>query len=136
MQRRDEIICWENRPLSASSEDYLKTVYYFSQKTKNVRSADIATFLDVTKPSVNRAMGVLQGAGLVFKPLYGEISLTERGSRQAQAIICKHNLLKKLLISLQVDEKTAEQDACLMEHIISDETLFHLLCYSRKDQPV
>lgn len=134
MQQGEESVCRENKPLSASSEDYLKAVYYFSQKAKTVRSADIAAFLGVAKPSVHHAMEVLQAAGLVFKPLYGEISLTERGRRQAQMIVCKHGLLKRLLISLHVDEETAEQDACKMEHIISDETLFHLLCYLRENR--
>lgn len=135
MQQREAALCSDIKPLSSSGEDYLKVVYYFSQKTINVRSSDIAAFLGVSKPSVHHAMVVLQEAGLITKPLYGEISLTERGRRKAQVIVCKHSLLKKLLISLQVDEKTAEQDACHMEHIISDETLFHLMRYFRKEWP-
>lgn len=135
MQRRETVLCPDIKPLSASSEDYLKAVYYFSQKTQTARSSDIAAFLGVSKPSVHHAMAVLQEAGLITKPLYGEISLTERGHRQAQGIMCKHIHLKQLLISLQVDEKTAEQDACHMEHIISDETLSHLMLYFRKERP-
>ncbi len=116
----------KNKPLSASSEDYLKAVYHFSQISEDVRSADIAAFLGVTKPSVHNAMVILQDAGLIKKPLYGEISLTECGRRQAQILLCKYNLLKELLISLQVDEVIAEQDACRMEHVISNKTLSHL----------
>jgi len=134
MQQGEAIVYRENRPLSASSKDYLKAVYYFSQKAPTVQSADIAAFLGVTKPSVHHAMEVLQEAGLIFKPLYGEISLTERGRRHAQAILCKYNLLKELLISLQVDEETAEKDACQIGHVISDEALFHLLHQCRKDR--
>ena len=135
MQQRETVLCTNIKLLSASSEDYLKAIYYFTQKTQTVRSADIAAFLGVSKPSVHRAMAVLQEAGLIIKPLYGEISLTECGRRQVQVIICKYSLLKKLLISLQVDEKTAEQDACHMEHSISDKTLFHLMRYFRKKRP-
>lgn len=127
MQQGKEVICPKNKPLSASSEDYLKAVYYCSQSTNNVRSADIAAYLGVTKPSVHHAMAVLQDAGLIIKPLYGEVSLTEYGRRRAQIVIWKYNLLKELLVSLQVDEATAEQDACRMEHLVSDETLSHLL---------
>ncbi len=126
--------CLIDKKLNAASEDYLKAVYHFSQKSEFVRSADIAAFLGVTKPSVHHAMEVLQEAGLVIKPLYGEISLTEEGHRFAEVVVCKHNLLKKLLISLKVDEETAEQDACRMEHIVSDETLSHLLYHFRGGQ--
>jgi DtxR family Mn-dependent transcriptional regulator len=124
----------QNEKLTASNEDYLKTVYLFSQKDKNVRSADIAVFLGVTKPSVHRTMKVLQEAGFVIKPLYGEISLTDKGRLRAEIILCKHCLLKKLLLSLQVNENTAEQDACRMEHIVSEETLLHLLQLFKTDQ--
>ena len=134
MQQGEKILCRGNEPLSASSEDYLKAVYYFSQKTPTIQSADIAAFLGVTKPSVHHAMEVLQKAGLIIKPLYGEISMTERGRRQAQTIVCKHSLLKRLLVSIKIDEETAEQDACRIEHVISDETMFHLLCHFKKDQ--
>ena len=134
MRQGEEIMCQKYKPLSASSEDYLKAVYYFSQRTKDVRSADIAEFLGVTKPSVHHAMEILQDAGLIIKPLYGEISLTECGRRRAEMLICKYNLLKELLVSLGVDEETAEQDACRMEHTISDETLSHLLNHFNEDQ--
>lgn len=119
--------------LNASSEDYLKAVYHFSQKTEFVQSAEIAVYLGVTRPSVHRAMEILQEAGLIVKPLYGEISLTEKGYRQAQVITCKHKLLTWMLLSLHVDEKTAAEDACRMEHIISDETMHHLMqCFERE----
>lgn len=123
-----------DKKLNASSEDYLKAVYHFSQVSGLIQSVDIADYLGVTRPSVHRAMEILQDAGLIVKPLYGEIVLTEKGRRQARVILCKHNLLKELLISLQVDEETADQDACRMEHVVSDETLFQLLHYFRKDQ--
>ena len=133
MQQEKEIKRKKYKPLSAASEDYLKTVYYFSQMTESVRSADIAESLGVTKPSVHRAMETLQEADMIVKPLYGEISLTEYGRQRAKMLICKYNLLKELLISIEVDEETAEQDACRMEHTISDKTLSHLLHHFNGD---
>lgn len=135
MRQMTRAACRIDEKLSACSEDYLKAVYHISRKTVSVRSSDIADLLGVTRPSVHRGMEVLQEAGLVNKPLYGEVTLTERGRRQAQVIVCKYNLLKRLLISLQVDEETAAQDACRMEHSISDETMFHLMRYYRKNRP-
>jgi Mn-dependent DtxR family transcriptional regulator len=133
LQQEKEIKRKKYKPLSAASEDYLKTVYYFSQMTESVRSADIAESLGVTKPSVHRAMETLQEADMIVKPLYGEISLTEYGRQRAKMLICKYNLLKELLISIEVDEETAEQDACRMEHTISDKTLSHLLHHFNGD---
>lgn len=110
----------------------MKAVYCFSQNTAGVRSADIAAFLGVTKPSVHHAMKILQQAGLVIKPLYGEISLTDKGRSQAQIMICRCELLTRLLLSLQVSKKTSELDAWRMEHVISNKTMLHLLQYFKK----
>lgn len=134
MQQRETDTCPKCKPLSASGEDYLKAIYYFSQMAENVRSTDIAAHLGVSKPSVHHAMELLQGAGLIIKPLYGEISLTECGRRRAQIILCRYNLLKGLLLSLQVDEAIAKQEACQMEHIVSDETLSHLVRHFNGDR--
>lgn len=136
MQKKEAGICPNFKPLGASSEDYLKAIYYFSQMTENVRSADIAAHLGVSKPSVHHAMEILQGAGLIVKPLYREISLTECGRRRAQIILCRYNLLKEMLLSLQVDEAIAKQEACQMEHIVSDETLSHLVRHFKEGRTI
>lgn len=131
---KKETVKQQYEKLTASKEDYLKAVYLFSQKEQNVRSSDIAVFLGVTKPSVHRTMKVLQNAGLVIKPLYGEISLTDKGRICAEVVLCKYCLLKRLFLSLHVNEETAEKDACRIEHLVSDETLLHLLEYLKTDQ--
>lgn len=71
---------------------------------------------------------------MIIKPLHGAISLTEEGYKQAKAIECKNKLLKKMLISLQVDKKTAEMDACRIEHVVSNETMLHLFQFFSKEQ--
>lgn len=115
------------KKMSPSKEDYLKAIYQLSEKTRLVRSIDLAVYLGVSKPSVNSAVTALQEEGFVVKPLHGEICLTEEGQRQGQVITAKFHLIKQLLIDCcDVNEQTASEDACKMEHLISDETTFAL----------
>jgi len=110
-----------------AKEEYLKAIYQLSEKTRLVRSIDLAVSLGVSKPSVNSAVTVLQEEGFVVKPLRGEICLTEKGQKQGQFITAKFQLIKQLLIQFcDVNEQTASEDACKMEHLISDETAFAL----------
>ncbi len=115
------------KKISPSKEEYLKAIYQLSEKTRLVRSIDLAVYLGVSKPSVNSAVTALQEEGFVVKPLHGEICLTDKGQKQGQFITAKFHLIKQLLIDCcHVNEQTASEDACKMEHLISDETAFAL----------
>jgi Mn-dependent DtxR family transcriptional regulator len=113
----------EKAKLTPSSEDYLETILELSDTGNSVRSVDIANHLHVSKASVNKAMGILRDIGLIEQAHYGQIHLTEQGKLRAKDILQRHIMLKRFLVEiLQINEATAERDACRMEHAISDET--------------
>lgn len=120
--------------IHSSGEDYLEAIYNLSQESERVRSVDVANMLGVTRPSVNKAMSVLLDEGMIEKEPYGEIMLTQKGRERAIEVTCRHRLLKLFLTSiLEVDEHTAEEDACKMEHVISDATMNKLTAYLEKN---
>jgi len=107
---------------SESLEDYLEMISVLGGM--NVRSVDIATKMQVSKASVNRAVNTLIEKGLVSKALYGEISLTESGKATSEKILEKHLVIRRFLVEvLGVDQTIANEEACGIEHNISDETL-------------
>ena len=107
-----------------SREDYLEAIFDLSRDSKEVRSIDVATQLGFSRASVSRAIGLLKRDGFVDQEPYGTITLTPAGLTLAQSVRRRHNLLKYFLIHIiEVDEKTAEEDACKMEHVVSDQTL-------------
>ena len=108
--------------LLESGEMYLETIYVLSQKSGSVRGIDIAGHLGYSKPSVSRAVGLLRDEGLVKKDTDGYFKLTEAGEILAKRIYERHTVLTTLFINLGVDEKTASEDACRVEHYISDKT--------------
>jgi len=108
--------------LQESGEMYLETIYVLSQKSNTVRAIDIGEELGYSKPSVSRALGVLRDEGLIKKDSDGYIKLTEAGEILARRTYERHTVLTKLFIELGVDEKTASEDACRVEHYISDKT--------------
>ena len=121
---------YSDKKLSPSREEYLKAIYKLSERTELVRSIDIAVYLGVSKPSVHSAVTTLQGEGLVIKPLGGAILLTEEGFKKGKIITDKFRILRHFLNSYcNVSEPTASADACKMEHIISDESIFALKKY-------
>ena len=105
-----------------SQEDYLETILQILQKKGVVHSIDIAREMSFSKPSVSVAMGKLKDAGYIDISQKGEITLTPSGMEIAEKTLEKHLLLSKILMSMGVDEKTAKEDACRMEHDISDAT--------------
>lgn len=107
--------------LQESGEMYLETVYVLS-KNGVVRSLDVAEYMGFSKPSVSRAVGLLKQGGYLLMDKDGYLTLTESGLDVAKKIYERHTLLSKLLVRLGVDEKTATEDACKMEHDISDES--------------
>ena len=116
---------------SASSQDYLEAILALSpQAHVGVRSVDIAEALGVSRASVSRARGVLREAGYIRHERYGRITLTESGRVVAQAVMGRHQVLKRFLINvLGIDEATAEADACRMEHVVSAATMESLIAH-------
>ena len=113
--------------IQKSSEDYLETMLMLKEKNGFVRSVDVAKHMDVTKPSVSYATKRLRENGYINVDNDGLISLTEEGMTIARKIYDRHKMLRKFLIMLGIDEATAEEDACKIEHDISNET-FEALC--------
>lgn len=106
--------------LQESGEMYLETILVLSKKNSSVRSVDVAAYMGYSKPSVSRAIRLLTEGGYVVMGKGGSLLLTEDGRRIAEKIYERHTLLSEFLVRLGVDEKTAAEDACRMEHIISD----------------
>ena len=100
---------------------YLETILKLSRNGKNVRSIDVCEEMGFSKPSVSRAVGLLKTGGYISVDKDGYITLTEIGEELAAKIYERHNVLTKFLISIGVDEQTASNDACKMEHVMSDE---------------
>ena len=107
--------------MQESGEMYLESILVLSQKNEPVRSMDVAKYLGVSKPSVSRAMAILKNGNYVLIDEQGYITLAEAGRKIAEKIYERHVVLSKFLIDLGVNEKTAEEDACRIEHIISDD---------------
>ena len=105
-----------------SQEDYLETILLISQEKDSVHAIDIARELSFSKPSVSVAMNKLKEAGYISINAKDEISLTPAGLTIAEKTLEKHTIITQLLVSLGVDEETAMEDACKMEHDISDKT--------------
>lgn len=113
---------------SSSSEDYLKCILVLQKKNDLVRSIDIAEEMGVTKPSVCNAMKKLRKQKWIYFDEEGYIFFTDEGRLIAENIYSKNSLLSRLLELMGVSKDTAEKEACLMEHTISDET------YERMDE--
>ncbi|MEI6100514.1 MAG: metal-dependent transcriptional regulator [Eubacteriales bacterium] len=106
-----------------SGENYLETILILQNKLGFVRSIDIANELDYTKPSISRAVSILKRAEYITMQENGQILLTEKGLQKAGEIYDRHKIITSyLMLSLGVSKETADQDACRIEHIISQET--------------
>lgn len=108
--------------LQESGEMYLETIYVLSQKYKDVRAIDVGEYMGYSKPSVSRAVSLLKSGGYLVADELGHLSLTEAGTEVAEKIYERHTLLTRYLRMLGVGAETAAEDACKMEHIISDES--------------
>ena len=105
--------------LQESGEMYLETIYVLG-KSGAVRSLDVAEHMGYSKPSVSRAVKLLKNGGFILVDADGYITLTEAGEEVAEKIFERHTLLTKLLMHIGVDAETATEDACRLEHAISD----------------
>ena len=106
--------------LQESGEMYLETILVLSQKSRFVRAIDIGEEMGFSRPSVSRAMHLLKDGGFLDIAADGAITLTDTGREVAEKIYERHTVLTKWLVSLGVDEETAVNDACKIEHCISD----------------
>ena len=105
-----------------SGEMYLEAILVLSRKSSFVRSVDVSEYLQYSKPSVSRAMGILRKEEYIHMDKDGAITLTQTGRALAEKILERHTVLSRLLMKLGVRQETAEADACKMEHAISDES--------------
>ena len=108
--------------IQESGEMYLESIYVLTKKNGSVRSIDIAEYMGYSKPSISRAMGLLKDGNFIEIAKDGTITLTQAGIGVAEKIYERHTLLSNLLIRLGVSEETASEDACKLEHAISDES--------------
>ena len=113
--------------LQESGEMYLETIYILAQKSSFVRSIDVAEYMGFSKPSVSRGMGLLKQGGYLTSDEDGALTLTELGRQTAEKIYERHTVIRDMLIHLGVDEETATQDACRIEHVISEKS-FRAIC--------
>ena len=105
-----------------SAEDYLENILILRERNGNVRSIDIVNEMNYSKPSISIAMKKLRSEGMVEMDLNGYITLTPRGEEIAQRIYSRHRLLQKVLMAIGVEEETAAEEACRIEHDINDDT--------------
>ena len=124
--------------LQESGEMYLETIYVLSKESTGVRSVDIGAHMGYSKPSVSRAVGLLKSGGFINVDKDGYITLTNSGKEIDEKIYDRHTTLTKLLMLLGVDKQTATEDACKLEHNLSDESFAaikaHLLKYEETNK--
>lgn len=112
--------------LQESAEMYLETIYILSKEKNVVRSIDVAEYMNYSKPSVSRAVGLLKNGGYLTMEEDGSLTLTEMGKDMANKIFERHTILSKLLVHIGVSEEVATKEACKIEHVISDDTLLKI----------
>jgi Mn-dependent DtxR family transcriptional regulator len=112
----------ETMALKESGEMYLETIYVLNKKSDSVRSIDVCEYMGYSKPSVSRAVGLLKNNGFINVSKEGYLTLTKSGEETAKKLFERHTIISKFLMSLGVDEETATEDACRIEHVISDES--------------
>ncbi|MBO5892266.1 MAG: metal-dependent transcriptional regulator [Oscillospiraceae bacterium] len=117
--------------LHESAEMYLETIYLLSQ-TQPVRSIDVAEHMGYSKPSISRAMGLLKQGGYVTVDDDGFLQLTDSGLNVARKVFERHTIVSRFLMKLGVEEATAVEDACKIEHVISDASLAAIKAYLEK----
>ena len=122
--------------IQESGEMYLETIHILQKKNGQVRAIDISEYMGYSKPSVSRAMGLLKEGGYITIDKEGFITLTDSGLEVAEKIYERHTILSNLLVALGVSPETAAEDACRIEHAISDESFEaikqHSIQYGRK----
>ncbi len=108
--------------LKESGEMYLESIYILLKSKSSVRSIDVAEYMNFTKPSVSRGIGLLKEQGYILVDKKGYITLSDDGIKTAEKILERHIVLTDILKSIGIDQETASNDACRMEHVISEKT--------------
>ncbi len=108
--------------LQESGEMYLESIYVLSKRGGTVRSIDVCEYMGYSKPSVSRAVGLLKKGGYIEVDLSGYITLTDLGRETADKIYERHTILTECLVKLGVTREVASDDACKIEHVISDDS--------------
>ena len=116
--------------MTQSLEDYVEMIHVLAQNGKEAQVRDVASALGVTMPSVVKAIRELKKLGLVTHEPYAGIGLTVKGRRVAKLVLGRHTLLREFLMKLGVSRATADKDACMMEHILSAETIDKIRLYT------
>ena len=124
----------EDHALTRAGEDYLEAIFRLKTESPSgdgsVRSVDVAEMLGVSKASVNKALSMLKETGMVNQNRYGRVTLTEAGEKYATLVWRAHRALRTFLESdLGVAPETADAEACLMEHVLSEDTMQRLIDY-------
>lgn len=117
--------------MTQSLEDYLEAIYVLIAESRPAQVRDVAKMLSVKMPSVVKAIRELKKLELVTQEPYANIELTEKGRRVARQVLRRHTLLRSFLMKLGVSRPNADRDACLMEHILSAETLDRIRTYMK-----
>ena len=112
--------------LKESGENYLETILILKERLGEVRAIDVANELEFSKPSVSRAIGILKEKGLLRVEDGGHLELTEEGRIAADAVYDRHIVISDFLLSIGVDKKTADEDACRIEHVLSEESFIKM----------
>ena len=120
--------------MTQSLEDYLETIYIILSEGRPAQERDVARLLDVKMPSVVKAIHELKKLGLALQEPYCPIQLTQKGERLAKHVLSRHTLLRAFLVKLGVSRKIADKDACMMEHILSAETIDKIRAYTERQQ--
>ena len=121
--------------MTKSLEDYIEIVYVLIHDKRRVRVRDIANTLKVKMPSVVKALTALKRQELVTQEPYGDVELTPKGRRIATMILNRHNKIREFLMRIGVSRRIADKDACLMEHVLSVETMDKISDYLKKGPP-
>ena len=118
--------------LQESGEMYLETIYRLSKKLGAVRSIDVAEEMNYSKPSVSRAVRILKNGGYIVTDSNGYLVLTEKGRETAEKTYERHQVLTDFFVNLGVDREIAAEDACRIEHVISDPVFEAMKSYLKK----
>lgn len=121
-------------PVYESREMYLETILRLQQESRVVHAVDIAEALNVSRPSVSRAVQILQESGYIRLDNHKAITLTASGKKIAAAIFERHEILTNFFTMIGVSPETAEADACRMEHVISEETFEKIKAHFKQNQ--
>jgi len=119
--------------MKESGENYLEAIYLISKRKEGVHALDVAKELNFSKPSITRAMGILKKQGFITIDDKKHILLTQKGTEKAEQIYIRHKTITQLLTLLGVSEKTADEDACKIEHSVSEETFDKILSFVNKN---